>query len=75
MKKKINNFDVMIGDLAITKTSRNKVPFIEVAFTEDDDIRGLFTFQNVQFFAGNIPEGKIGYVAEKVKQNKKFLEV
>ena len=75
MRKRIENFEVKIGDIAITKCSRNKVSFIEVAFTMDDSIRALYTYPQCQFFGGNIPDEKLEYVTSKVKKNSKFLEV
>ena len=75
MRRKIENFSVMIGDLALSKAKRNHVDFIEVAYTNDDKIRALYTYDTVQLYSGNIPDKDIEYVTKKVRDNKKYLEV
>ena len=73
MAKRIENFDVMIGDLAIAKVSRNKQPFIEIAYTSNPDIRGLFDFNTYEYISGSIPEKDLEYVSERLKANVKYL--
>ena len=75
MRKKLENFDIILGKIAITKTSRNKVPLIEVAYTNDDNIRGLFTYTDCSYVCGNIPECDIIPIRDRVIVNKQFLEV
>ena len=73
-KTKIKNFQLLLGDIAVTKTSRNKVPFVEVAFIHNDNIRGLFTFPRLKYYSGNIPEDRLAYVQEEVDKNLEFLK-
>ena len=72
--KNINNFEVMIGDIALTISSRNKVKFIEVAYQENPSIRGLFTIPNIEYYSGNIPEKDLSYMVNRVKNNVKYLK-
>ncbi|MBR0118974.1 MAG: hypothetical protein IJM01_02450 [Eubacterium sp.] len=74
MRRKLENFDVMVGDIAITKTSRNRVPLVEVAYTSDDNIRALFTYHDSQYVFGNIPSFNMDYVKTKLYSNIKYLE-
>lgn len=74
MRRKLENFPVMVGDVALCKTTRNHIPMVEVAYTSDESVRGLFTYEDVQLYSGNIPANEIEYVANKVKANKKYLE-
>lgn len=72
-KKNIENFELRVGDIAIARVSRNKVPHIEVAYIENPDIRAIFTYDTCQFVSGNILKQDIQYVTEKIKRNKRFL--
>ena len=73
--KNVNNFRVKLGDIAIDKVSRKKVPLIEVVMLSNPDNRCLLTYDTCQFVGGNIPESDIPYIIDKVKKNKKFVEV
>ena len=75
MEKKIENFEVMLGDIALAKVSRNGSPFIEVAYLGNPSIRGIFTENACNYVSGNIPMNDIQYVSNKVKRNARFLKV
>ena len=75
MRKKLENFSLKIGNIAIDKVSRNKRPFIEVVMQDNPDIRGIFKFDDCQFVGGNLPINEIPQILDKVKRNRKFLEV
>ena len=74
MRKKLENFDLMLGDIAIAKVKRKKTTLLEVAYTNDDTIRALFTYPGCELYSGNIPRKDISYVIEKVKKARKFWE-
>lgn len=75
MQKKIENFELRIGDIALTKVSKNRVPYIEVAYLENPTIRAVYTYDTCRFVSGNIPSKYIPYVTDKVRRNKRFLGV
>ena len=74
MRKKLENFDVMLGDIAITRTERRRVPLLEVAYTADDSIRALFTYPDCSLYVGNIPRKDVSYVIDRIKGAKRFWE-
>ena len=74
MRKKLENFDVMLGDIAITKSKRRNVWVLEVAYTEDDTIRALFTYPECEMYSGNLPRKDLPHVIEKVKNARRFWE-
>ena len=73
MKKDIKNFELSVGDIAMSKVSRNKTPYIEVAYLKNPNLRALYAFETCEFVSGNIPERDIPYITDKVKRNKRFL--
>ena len=74
MEKKLENFDIMLGDIAIAKVTRKNIVLLEVAYTADDKIRALFTYPDCELYSGNIPRKDISYVIQKVKKARKFWE-
>lgn len=74
MKKKLENFDVMLGDIAIARSKRMNITFLEVAYTSDDNIRALFTYPDCELYSGNIPGKDVFYVTEKLKAARQFWE-
>ena len=73
MKKDIKNFELWVGDIAMARVSRNHIPYIEVAYLKNPDLRALYTFKTCEFVSGNIHERDIPYVTDKVKRNERFL--
>ena len=74
MQKNIENFELRVGDIAITKISRNKEPYIEAAVLENPSLRAIFTYDTCQFVNANIPKQHLPYIIQKVRRNKRFLE-
>ena len=72
--KNILNFELMLGDIALDISSRNKVKFIEVAYMNNQNIRGLFTIPDIDYYSGNIPINDIQYIKDRVSKNIKYLE-
>ena len=75
MEKAIERFEVKLGDIALTRVSKNKIPFIEVALFERPEQRCLYTLDTKKLVSSNIPEDLLPYVHDKVVRNARFLEV
>ena len=72
--KNIENFEVYVGDLALTISTRNNVPFIEVASLENDRLRALYTYPDCKLWNTNMPKETLSYVTNKVKKSVQFLK-
>lgn len=75
MKRDIKNFQLQLGNVAMTPIKRNKKILIEVAYYKDDNIRGLFSYDTGDYISGNIPKEDVESLVDSVKWNHIFFNV
>ena len=73
-KKQIENFELHVGDLAITFSYRDNVKLIEVAKINEPDTRALFTYPEIKLWNSNFPEEELSYITKKVISSVKYLK-
>ena len=72
-RKQIDNFYLVIGDIALNKTKRKGRTYIEVAMTEDDR-RALFNYPSLDLFCGNLTPKEVDYAKGEIKRNLNLLK-
>ena len=75
MRRLIDNFELIIGDLAVHRTKRGTADVLEVAMVANPDLRGFLTRDATVYICGNLPDDRIEYILHRVQQNLKFLGV
>ena len=72
--KRIEDFELLVGDIAMTIERIDNIDFIEVAIIEKPSLRAIYTCDTITLVSGNIPRDQIAYVTDKVKRNARFLD-